>query len=84
MKSTEILKKQIIYRSLHRGSKEMDLLLGGFVKKYIDNFNDKELKDLLNLLFISDEDISSWYFKKNNKANVPVSSVTMLLKNYKI
>ena len=84
MKSIEILKKQIIYRSLHRGSKEMDLLLGGFVKKHIDNFNEKELEDLLNLLFISDEDISNWYFKKNNKANVPVSSVTMLLKNYKI
>ena len=84
MKSIEILKKQIIYRSLHRGSKEMDLLLGGFVKKHIDNFNEKELEDLLNLLFISDEDISNWYFKKNNKANVPVTPVTTILRNYKI
>ena len=84
MKSNEILKKQIIYRSLHRGSKEMDLLLGGFVKRHIDNFNDKELEDLLTLLFISDEDIFNWYFKKNNNINVPDSSVTMLLRNYKI
>ena len=30
------LKKQIIYRSSHRGTKEMDLLLGSFVKKNID------------------------------------------------
>ena len=36
MTNKEILKKQIIYRSMHRGFKEMDLLLGNFVKKYID------------------------------------------------
>ena len=28
--------KKIIYRSEYRGIKEMDLLLGKFVKKYID------------------------------------------------
>ena len=33
MANNEILKKQIIYRSTHRGTKEMDLLLGNFVKK---------------------------------------------------
>ena len=45
MTNNEILKKQIIYRSSHRGSKEMDILLGNFVKKYIDEFsyNDLEL-----------------------------------------
>ena len=34
MTNKEILKKQIIYRSTHRGSKEMDILLGNFVKKH--------------------------------------------------
>ena len=48
----EILKKQIIYRSMHRGSKEMDLLLGAFVKKHVDRFNFNDLKDLERLLFI--------------------------------
>ena len=37
MKNKEILKKQIIYRSAHRGSKEMDILLGNFVKEHIDD-----------------------------------------------
>ena len=39
MTNTELLKKQIIYRSAHRGSKEMDILLGDFVKKHITSFN---------------------------------------------
>ena len=54
MTDKEILKKQIIYRSMHRGTKEMDLLLGNFVNKYINEFNTDELKDLEKLLLISD------------------------------
>ena len=53
MINKEILKKQIIYRSMHRGSKEMDLLLGSFVKKHINKF-DSKLKNVslpkLNLI----------------------------------
>ena len=48
MKNKKNLINQIIYRSSHRGSKEMDLLLGNFVKKYINVFDDKDLKDLYN------------------------------------
>ena len=44
MTNKELLKKQIIYRSTHRGTKEMDLLLGNFVNKNIHQFNDIELK----------------------------------------
>ena len=38
MTNKDILKKQIIYRSTHRGTKEMDLLLGNFTKKNINIF----------------------------------------------
>ena len=55
MTNKDILKKQIIYRSTHRGTKEMDLLLGNFTKKNINIFNDSELNDLNNLSQINDE-----------------------------
>jgi len=84
MTNKEILKKQIIYRSMHRGTKEMDLLLGNFVKKYILKFNDIELKDLGNLLLIEDEIIQKWYFDKTNKKTIPISKVSFLLKNFKL
>ena len=44
MNSIELLKKKILYRSEYRGTKEMDLLLSNFVKKYINNFDIEELK----------------------------------------
>ena len=84
MANKEILKKQIIYRSMHRGTKEMDLLLGNFVKKYIDKFNNSELKDLEKLLFIEDEVIYKWYFQKNSDYTIPKTKVSVMLKNFKL
>ena len=84
MTNKEILKKQIIYRATHRGAKEMDILLGNFVKKYIGKFNDNELQDLEKLLFIEDEIIYNWYFKKNFNNNISNTKVTLMLKNFKL
>ena len=84
MRNKEILKKQIIYRSMHRGTKEMDLLLGNFVKKYVDEFNVNELKDLEKLLFIEDEILYKWYIKKNSDKLIPKTKVSIMLKNFKL
>tara|TARA_B100001245_G_scaffold150892_1_gene112876 strand:+ start:219 stop:473 length:255 start_codon:yes stop_codon:yes gene_type:complete len=84
MTNKEILRKQIIYRSMHRGSKEMDLLLGNFVKKNIYKLNNNELKDLEKLLFIEDEIIYKWYFEKNSDDAIPNTKVSMMLKNFKL
>ena len=84
MTNKKILKKKIIYRSTHRGNKEMDLLLGNFVKKHIDKFNYIELNDLAKLLFIEDEIIYKWYFKKNSNNVIPKTKVSMMLKNFKL
>ena len=61
MSNKDILKKQILYRSKHRGIKEMDLLLGDFVNKYINSFNEIELKELKFLLNMEDNTIYKWY-----------------------
>ena len=84
MTNKEILKKQIIYRATHRGAKELDILLGNFVKKYIEKFNDNELQDLEKLLFIEDEIIYNWYFKKNFNNNISNTKVSLMLKNFKL
>ena len=69
---------------MHRGFKEMDLLLGNFVKKYINKFNDAELGDLEKLLFIEDEIIYKWYFEKKSDNSIPNTKVSTMLKNFKL
>ncbi len=84
MTNTEVLKKQIIYRSMRRGTKEMDLLLGNFVKKYIDKFSFDELEDLNKLLFIDDDLLYKWYFEKISNNTIPNTKVSAMLKNFKL
>ena len=64
MKNLDSIKKKIIYRSEYRGIKEMDILLGSFVKKYINLLSLHELEDLYKILEIDDDTIFKWYTKK--------------------
>ena len=84
MTNNEILKKQIIYRSTHRGSKEMDLLLGNFVKKYIDSFNDEELKELNKIICLEDEVIHKWYFENRQSESMVNNRVSRYLKDFRL
>ena len=78
----EELKKKINYRSSYRGTKEMDNLLNSFVKSIIDNLNKNELKNLLDLINIDDENL--YNFKNGTKTNVNITDnkITKLFKEY--
>ena len=62
----------------------MDILLGNFVKKYIDTFNDKELSDLIELLNCEDSILYNWYFNNVNHELIPTNKIAKLLKNFKL
>ena len=57
----EILKKKLIYRAGHRGTKEMDILLSSFVNKHIDKFDEIQLLELDKFLNYEDEIILNFY-----------------------
>ncbi len=84
MNKSEILKKKILYRSSYRGTKEMDILLGSFVKFYIDKFTKEELDDLYELLDLEDEVIYKFY--ENNVSNdfLKKNKASTYLKKFKI
>ncbi len=77
------LKKKIIYRSNYRGTKEMDKLLGTFVKTYIDNLNEKDLINLEKLLDIDDTNLYNFYNNLKTDFEIENNSVTSLFKNFK-
>ena len=84
MKNIENLKKKILYRSAHRGTKEMDLLLSNFVKRYVNFLNETELCELESLLNIDDEVLYKWYLNNEKTALVPENSITKKLKKFKL
>ena len=84
MKNIDILKKKIFYRSEHRGTKEMDLLLSNFVKKYVNLLNENELYELESLLNIEDEILYKWYINTEGDTSIPQNSITKKLKKFKL
>ena len=84
MNKTDSIKRKILYRSEYRGIKEMDLILGSFVKKYINRLNYEDLLDLYDLLNIDDDTIFKWYFDLENNKKIKINKVTDLLKKFKI
>ena len=84
MKNIDKLKKKILYRSEHRGTKEMDLLLSYFVKKYVNFLNESELCELESLLNIDDEVLYKWYLNNERTTLIPENSITKKLKEFKL
>ena len=84
MINKETLRKQIIYRATHRGSKEMDILLGQFAKKHIKDLNIEELKDLNEIMSIEDDLLYEWYFNKVNNEKIAENKISQKLRNFKL
>jgi antitoxin CptB len=72
----ETRRKRLLWRATHRGIKEMDLILGGFVVKHLDQFSAGDIADLERIMDIPDQDMLSWATKQ---ADVPADQISPLL-----
>ena len=77
------LKKKIIYRSNYRGTKEMDKLLGKFVKKYINDLKEKDLIDLDEFLDIDDTNLYNFYNGFKTDFEIKKNNISSLFKSFK-
>ena len=77
------LKKKIIYRSNYRGTKEMDKLLGKFVKKYINDLQEKDLIDLDKFLNIDDTNLYNFYNGIETDFEIKKNNISLLFKRFK-
>jgi len=57
-------RKRILYRGNHRGMKEADVMLGGFVTAQVATLSDEQLDRLEALLDELDVDIMDWVIGK--------------------
>jgi antitoxin CptB len=53
-------RRRILFRSWHRGTREMDLLLGRFAESAIADLDDGELDAFERLMEVPDRDLFSW------------------------
>ncbi|WMS42168.1 succinate dehydrogenase assembly factor 2 [Acuticoccus sp. MNP-M23] len=53
-------RKRLIFQAWHRGTREMDLLMGMFTDEHIDTFTDAELTEFETLLNVPDTVLYRW------------------------
>lgn len=61
MEEIEALRRKLQFRAWHRGTREMDLLMGQFADAHVFTFNADELAQFAELLEENDPDLYDWY-----------------------
>ena len=81
MDDIEIHRKKLLFRAGHRGTKEMDMLLGNFANKYIQLFDERELVMLSTLLDCEDDLIYKCLLDKESVPSEIDNRIFHLLKD---
>ena len=75
--------KRLLFRSWHRGTRELDLLLGSFAERHLTSFSARQLDTCENILEHSDPDIYRWLTEAEPIPKTLESDVFKLLKHFK-
>ena len=78
----EIFKKRLIYRASYRGTKEMDILLGKFVNKYINEFDEEQLFELEKFLNFEDDVILNFYNYDISDKKIEANKISKIFKKF--
>jgi antitoxin CptB len=71
-------RRRLLYRATHRGTKENDVLIGGFVTGRIMLFSPAEIDALERLLELPENDLADWL--TGRRAIPPEADTPMLRK----
>ena len=74
--------KKIKYRAHHRGTQEMDIILGGFVDGVIADYTPEQLDDLEALMGETDADLYNWIIGKEPLDNAPYPALLAQIAQY--
>ncbi len=61
MDGLELRRKRALYRAAHRGTKELDLILGRFAEDRVPKMDETGLAAFERLLMVPDPDIDRWF-----------------------
>jgi antitoxin CptB len=77
-------RKLLLWRANHRGTREMDVLLGGFARDNIDSMQPSELDELEKLIDVPDPELMSWIVGEAAVREEYRNSVTERLLAYRV
>jgi antitoxin CptB len=79
----DVIRKRLRFRSWHRGTKEMDVLLGGFADRHLAGFTPAQLDRYDALLQNSDPDLYGWITGRESVPKAHDHDVMDLLRSFR-
>jgi antitoxin CptB len=61
---TDTRRRRLLFRATHRGTHELDLLIGGFVSSRLATFTPDELTAIERLLDLPEPDLAEWLTRR--------------------
>jgi antitoxin CptB len=56
----DLRRRKLLFRSWHRGLREMDLIMGGFADARVGELSEQELAEFERLIDVPDRDLLAW------------------------
>lgn len=84
IEAIEKKRKRLIFRSDHRGTKEMDLIMGSFARENVPIFTEDELDQYDEILQENDPNLYNWITGKDEAPANVISPVFEKLKKHKL
>lgn len=79
-----IRRRRLKYRSWHRGTREMDFLLGGFADRHVDGLSAAELDRYEAILEIGDPQLFRWIAGREPVPPAFDDAVMRLIRSFKV
>ncbi|EDP66329.1 hypothetical protein BAL199_25319 [alpha proteobacterium BAL199] len=77
-------RKRLYYRSTYTGTKETDVLLGGFAARHLTDLDDQQLADYEKLLEIDDPRLYKWATSQETPPPEYDTSVLRLIQAFEL
>ena len=74
----DLRRRKLLFRSWHRGMREMDLIMGGFADARIAELDERELTEFERLIELPDQNLLAWIM---GEAEVPPDVDCALLRD---
>ena len=75
-------RKRILFRAWHRGTREMDLLMGRYAESAVDAMSNDDLTIFEALIEVPDRDLFAWITNKEEVASNYDTAVYQALKAF--
>lgn len=82
MTDLDLRRRRAAYRASHRGTKEMDWLLGRYAEAYLPSMDEAGLAALEQLLSLPDPDLQSWIMTGEPEARNDLSDLVHRIRSF--